>query len=242
MSAPTTTQLLPLEGVVPLPQPATNDKEGNRGLELSTSYVSPGQPMIHLKYTLAEAFPVLEPDRHISLPETPTTPSEAPSSARSSACYGLTSVYVSSTPDSSPSSSPSRSQRRSSSPARSSIDSRNGGNTNKSPPRSRRTRSAVTTRSHPELHAARLQRSATLSTSGPVRKDSLREHKSTNPKRRSISSNPSSDSTPEHPGSNLTKMDDKWIIVQQKTFTKWSVTQTSLCSKGPGYRSSFPPP
>ncbi|TRX91382.1 hypothetical protein FHL15_007804 [Xylaria flabelliformis] len=219
-----------------------NSGEQNRGASRGVTHGSSGQPMTDVRCTWAKAVPILEPDAPahvvpIVLPETPETRSPA-SSARNSACYGFTSVYVS-TPESSPISTPpslSRSRQLSSTPAAAiDIDNDNNNNNNNnsssetrvscspSPPRSRRTRSSVSHRSRPELHAARLQRSATLSTptSTPTRKDSIKESK----KRRSLVSNASTDSAPEHPGSNLTKMDDKWIIVQQKTFTKWLNTK-----------------
>jgi hypothetical protein len=236
--------------------PPANNKfsvEENRGLNLGVSFKSPRQPIVNLeysRYTLTKAFPILEPDAHIPLPETPKTPS----SVRSSACYGLTSVSVSTTPDSSPIYTPSfGSQRRTnpSSPAPSNNSNNNSNSDNKSrhncpphlAPRSRRTCSSVASRSHPELHAARLERSATLSASNstPARKDSVKEHKSRNPQRRSLSSNTSADSTPEHSAANLTKMDDKWIIVQQKTFTKWLVVSLACGSAIASLRQCFSP-
>ncbi|CAJ2506999.1 Uu.00g081850.m01.CDS01 [Anthostomella pinea] len=75
-------------------------------------------------------------------------------------------------------------------------------------------------RGHPDVHAARVQRSATLSGLPLTKKDSLREPKSKKFQRRSLSSNASSESAV-----NLTRMDHKWINVQQKTFTKWLNTK-----------------
>lgn len=189
--------------------------------------------MADVRYTLAESLPVLEPDARVPpRPETPETPSPA-SSARNSAWYGFTSVYVP-TPQPSPiSTPPSRSGHYTSFPAavnnnNTNLDLDDENNTSRlgyppSPPRSRRTSSTASNRSHPELHAARLQRPSTVPALTAVRKEPIREPQPNHPKRRALSSHASADSTPEHLGSNLTKMDDRWILVQQKTFTKWSV-------------------
>ncbi|KAK5627945.1 hypothetical protein RRF57_003660 [Xylaria bambusicola] len=239
-----------------LPLPPFPSGEGNRGVvdQGTGCELSPRQPIADVKYTLAAALPILHSTTTTSIPlqqETPETPSST-SSSRNSACYGLTSGHTTvslSTPASSPvstpssllSESPSSSRPRPSTtscrgtpyppaPATTNNDSNSRHNHTPSPPRSRRTRTAVSHRSQPELHAARLQRSATLSTSTPpVRRDSIREPKAGNLKRCSLVSTVSTDSASEHPGLNLTKMDDKWIIVQQKTFTKWLVVDT-LCT------------
>lgn len=87
-------------------------------------------------------------------------------------------------------------------------------------PRSRRTRNSPANRSQPEVHAARVERSATLSTR---KKDLSQSPKDSKTKKFPRSSLSSADSAPEQPG--LTKMafaeQQKWITVQQKTFTKW---------------------
>lgn len=95
-----------------------------------------------------------------------------------------------------------------------------------SPPRSRRTRGSLPNRSQPEVHAARVSRSATLSGSPLSKKetDTLKESpKTKKPQRHSLASNASTESS-EREG--LSKMDGKWVIVQQKTFTKWLVART----------------
>ncbi|KAK8081854.1 hypothetical protein PG996_000635 [Apiospora saccharicola] len=94
-----------------------------------------------------------------------------------------------------------------------------------SPPRSRRTRGSLPNRSQPEVHAARVSRSATLSGSPLSKKetDNLKESSKTKkPQRHSSASNASTEAS-EREG--LSKMDGKWVIVQQKTFTKWLNTK-----------------
>ncbi|KAK8049330.1 alpha- sarcomeric (f-actin cross linking protein) [Apiospora phragmitis] len=76
-----------------------------------------------------------------------------------------------------------------------------------SPPRSRRTRGSLPNRSQPEVHAAR------------------ESPKTKKPQRHSLASNASTESS-EREG--LSKMDGKWVIVQQKTFTKWLNTKIEV--------------
>ncbi|KAI4596353.1 hypothetical protein KJ359_005482 [Pestalotiopsis sp. 9143b] len=94
------------------------------------------------------------------------------------------------------------------------------------PPRSRRTRSSNVHRSQPDVHAARVQRSATLSSVGIAKPASLGKDSSKTKtfQRHSIAESQSSAATPDREG--LTKMEhQKWITVQQKTFTKWLNTK-----------------
>jgi hypothetical protein len=109
-------------------------------------------------------------------------------------------------------------------------------------PRSRRTRNAVSNRSQPGVHAARLQRSATAlpatfgapattpatntttpSTGGRNELEALLESRNRAISGASVCSNDLKDATAEQGG--LTKMafaeQQRWITVQQKTFTKW---------------------
>lgn len=236
--------------------------ERNRGGVISwdASYKAPGQPMADVRYTLAESLPGLEPDARVPRPETPDTSPSPASSARNSACYGFTSGYVP-TPKSPPiSTPPSRSGHHTTFPA--AVDNNNNNNTNldlslslninldddsiasplgypPSPPRSRRTSSTASHRSHPELHAARLQRPTTVPASTPVRREPIREPQANHPKRRSLSFHASADSSPERLASSLTKMDDRWIIVQQKTFTKWSVVDAPCRPSSSRLRQCF---
>lgn len=90
-------------------------------------------------------------------------------------------------------------------------------------PRSRRTCSLLINRSQPALHAARANRAATISSASGLQRNSPTpppDHRSRPSVALSISS-ADSNTADQPPGSNLTKMDNKWINVQQKTFTKW---------------------
>ena len=112
-----------------------------------------------------------------------------------------------------------------------------------SPPRSRRTRGSLPNRSQPELHAARVSRSATLSGSPLTKKetDTLKESpKTKKPQRHSLGSNASTENSSEREG--LSKMDGKWVIVQQKTFTKWLVAPPRIPSIGQAGMAPSPYP
>ncbi|KAH9900628.1 putative actin cross-linking protein [Xylariomycetidae sp. FL2044] len=184
------------------------------------------QPLVSVEYTLAEAFPTWQPDATPA--PTPTTPPAKEQQQRDQQQHLYRSASLSlSTPASSPIYRPSSQPQL--------HDKSPSPNTDRhsyhSPPRSRRTRTSLPNRSsQPELHAARVQRSATLSGSPLTRKTPAKEPTPKKFQRHSLASNASSDSAPEQPGSNLTKMDHKWINVQQKTFTKW--LNTKIESRG----------
>jgi hypothetical protein len=182
---------------------------------------------------LTEAFPAWSPDEGANSNNgdangRPTTPpnsdhiagaySVATTPTRRSDILSSTANTLATTPQSSPST---RHATPISTPGRASISFPSS---NYSPPRSRRTRNSLANRSQPELHAARVQRSATLSSVNLAKRDSLKESKSKTFQRHSYnnSSQVTTDSTPDQQG--LAKMEmQKWITVQQKTFTKWCV-------------------
>lgn len=67
-----------------------------------------------------------------------------------------------------------------------------------------------------------MQRSATLSSVNLTKRDSLKESKTKTFQQYKNSNQITTDSTPDQQG--LAKMEmQKWITVQQKTFTKWYV-------------------
>ncbi|KAK8026948.1 hypothetical protein PG991_004004 [Apiospora marii] len=79
------------------------------------------------------------------------------------------------------------------------------------------------------VHAARVSRSATLSGSPLTKKetDTLKESPKTKKPQRQVSlASNASIETSEREG--LSKMDGKWVIVQQKTFTKWLNTKIEV--------------
>ncbi|KAI1085672.1 hypothetical protein F5B20DRAFT_11874 [Whalleya microplaca] len=228
---------------------------GNRGLDAALAGLgaasgrqSPRQPTVSVEYTLVEAFPSWDANATLA---TPATPLHVRGTDKGRYC-DLASVCTSARSDEfpvsrSPSRSPSSHYSSSSTPSPSPSPSpSSSGPPPKSPPKSRRTRTSLTNRSHPELHAARVQRSATLDGSPLAhKKDSAKE--SSKPKRfqrHSLSSNASAGSANsnsaglEQPGSTLTKMDHKWINVQEKTFTKWF--NTKICSRGLVVKSLVP--
>lgn len=176
---------------------------------------------VSVEYTLTEAFPTWQPDANVhARPEKdcgtplPVNSNHADDRLSEEASTEATSTTTQQTP-----ATPRTPETRYSAPSPTQTPSSPAPYT---PPRSRRTRSSLANRSQPELHAARVQRSSTLTSVSVEKRDSLREPKTKKFQRHSSTSQASADSpaTPDREG--LTKMEhQKWITVQQKTFTKW---------------------
>lgn len=188
-----------------------------------------------MEYTLTEAFPAWAPDHDSAnnvdvngRPSTPpnytgppTTASSPATSTLSTHSHSASASTAATTPKSSPST---RHATPISTPSRASISTPSSTSTSTSSPKSRRTRNSLSNRSKPELHAARVQRSATLSSVNLTKRDSLKESKTKTFQQYKNSNQITTDSTPDQQG--LAKMEmQKWITVQQKTFTKWLNTK-----------------
>lgn len=196
--------------------------------------------------------PQPEPDTAASTPTTPTTVVTTASSSSGCRSRALSSVSVATT-FSDTCTSPSTSARTSLHPSdcgsnSATVPSGSAQGPTQSPipspspssqprrlqasPRSRRTCNALVNRSQPAVHAARVNRAATLSSSTRANKESPRTPPDHRPRQSTVSSVSSNDSQAfdQLPGSNLTKMDNKWINVQQKTFTKWYDGIHHVCS------------
>ncbi|KAK6079852.1 Alpha-actinin-like protein 1 [Seiridium cupressi] len=197
-----------------------------------------GQPSpvkVSVEYTLTEAFPTWQPDESVHVrpenenePGTPTAVNSNTADDQSSEISTDTASAASTHQTAATPQTP-ETPHSSLSPAPTPSSTSSAGY---SPPRSRRTRSSLANRSQPEAHAARVQRSSTLTSVSVPKKDSLRKSKTKKFQRHSLNSQASTDShsaTPDREG--LTKMEhQKWITVQQKTFTKW--LNTKIESRG----------
>lgn len=173
---------------------------------------------VTVEYALTEAFPTWQPDENVNSHN--SGPASGPTSGLGFAACADDAASVLSVSTTTTAATTTTSHTAASSTLPPSRHSSPGPAT---PPRSRRTRSSLANRSQPETHAARVQRSATVSSATLSKKESIKEKeaKTKTFQRHSLNSNGSADTSSDHQ-SNLVKMEmQKWITVQQKTFTKW---------------------